>query len=65
MRKIQQFIMKGNIIFIGLEDSRRTWKLCVRADGMIIHETGMPAEYSTLLRYLHRHYPDCTIQNHV
>ena len=35
MRKMQDFIVKGKRIFIGLEDSKRTWKLCVRSQGML------------------------------
>jgi transposase len=62
MRKMQDFIVKSNRIFIGLEDSKRTWKLCVRCDRMIVHETSMPAEYDNLRRYLKGRYPDCEIQ---
>ena len=52
MRKVQNFIVKGKQIFIGLEDSKRMWKLCVRCEGMIVHETSMPAEYDNLWSYL-------------
>lgn len=62
MRKVQNFIVKGKQIFIGLEDSKRTWKLCVRCEGMIVHETSMPAEYDNLWSYLGGRYPECTIQ---
>jgi len=62
MRKIQEYIAKGKQIFVGLEDSKRTWKLCVRSDRMIVHETGMPAEYENLRSYLFRRYPVCDIQ---
>lgn len=62
MRKMQEFIVKGKSIFIGLEDSKRTWKICVRCDGMIVHETSMPTEYNNLHSYLTRRYPDCKIQ---
>lgn len=61
MRKMQEYIVKGKQIFVGLEDSKRTWKLCVRCDDMIIHETSMPAEYPILQTYLTRRYPDCRI----
>ncbi len=40
------YVVKGNKIFIGLEDSKKTWKLCVRCNRMVIHETGMPAKYT-------------------
>ena len=61
MRKMQEYIVKGKQIFIGLEDSKKTWKLCVRCEGLDIHETSMPAEYPVLHRYLLRHYPACQI----
>jgi transposase len=59
---MQDFIVKGKQIFIGLEDSKRTWKLCVRCEGMIVHETSLPAEYANLRSYLQGRYPDCRIQ---
>jgi len=62
MRKMQKHIVKSNRIFIGLEDSKRTWKICVRCDKMIVHETSMPAEYKVLHRYLLNKFPDCQIQ---
>lgn len=62
MRKMQRSIVKDKDIFVGLEDSKRTWKLCVRCGGMIIHETGIPADYSNLQSYLKGGYPGCRIQ---
>lgn len=62
MRKKQNFIVKGKRIFVGLEDSKRSWKLCVRCEGMIVHETSLPAEYDNLWSYLRGRYPDCRIQ---
>ena len=62
MRKMQEFIVKGKSIFIGLEDSKRTWKVCVRCDGMIVHETSKPTEYNNFHSYLTRRYPDCKIK---
>jgi transposase len=61
MRKMQEYIVKGNKIFIGLEDSKKTWKLCVRCDGMIVHETSMPAKYEVLQAYLNNKHPECCI----
>ena len=49
MRKMQEYIVKGNRIFVGLEDSIKTWKVCVRCDRMIAHETSMSADYKVLL----------------
>ena len=62
MRKMQEYIVKSNRIFIGLEDSKRTWKLCVRCDRMVVHETSMPAKYEVLQTYLTNRYPDCEIK---
>jgi len=61
MRKMQEYIVKGNRIFIGLEDSKRTWRICVRCDGMVVHETSMPAEYEVLHAYCRNRYPACEI----
>ena len=61
MRKMQEYIVKGNRIFIGLEDSKRTWKVCVRCDRMIVHETSMVAKYEVLRAYLVNRYPECEI----
>ena len=62
MKKKQDFVVEGKQIFIGLEDSKRSWKLCVRCEGMIVHEVSMPAEYENLRSYLQRGYPQCEIQ---
>ena len=62
MRKMQDFVVEGKSVFVGLEDSKRTWKLCVRSEGMIVHETSMPTEYDNLRSYLHGRYPNCTIR---
>lgn len=61
MRKIQEHILKGKDIFVGLEDSKRSWKLCVRSDKVIVHETGMPAKYENLRNYFRNKFPDCKI----
>ena len=61
MRKMQEYIVKSNRIFIGLEDSKKTWKVCVRCEGMIVHETSMPAKYNVLKAYLQKRYPECEI----
>jgi transposase len=59
MEKIQDFVVRGKDIFIGLEDSKRSWKVCVRSEGMIVHETSMPADYEVLRKYLQQKYPTC------
>jgi len=59
-RKIQDYVVKSKEIFIGLEDSLTTWKVCVRSEKMIIHEASMEARYSVLKSYLER-YPECKV----
>ncbi len=61
MRKMLDYIVIGNKIFIGLEDSKKTWRLCVRCDRIVVHEKSMPAKYEVLQAYLLNRYPDCTI----
>jgi len=61
VRKIQEFVVKGKEIFIGLEDSKRTWKVCVRANREIIHQASMPANYEVLDAFLKNKFPDCTV----
>jgi transposase len=59
--KMVQAIAQGKKIFIGLEDSKRTWKLCVRCQDIVIQETSMPAKYTVLRTYLDNHFPGCSI----
>ena len=60
-RRIQDFILKGKEIFVGLEDSKRTWKLAVRHDRRVVHQVSMEARIPVLLSYLTNRFPDCTI----
>lgn len=61
MRKMQDYIVKGKEIFVGLEDSKKTWKVAVRCEKMLIHEASMPTEYQNLITYLRNKYPECRI----
>lgn len=61
MSKMKDYVVYGKKIFIGLEDSKRTWKLCVRSEKIIIQEISMPARYSMLHNYLKKNYPECSI----
>jgi len=61
MSKIQKHILKEKEIFVGLEDSKRTWRLCVRSDGTVVHQTSMPATYEVLRSYFHNKFPKCEI----
>jgi len=62
MRQFKENITENKTICVGLEDSKRNWKLCVRADGNIVHETTMPARYNILQSYLLKNYPGCKIR---
>lgn len=62
MRKMQDYIIKGKRIFVGLEDSKKSWKLCVRSEGIVVHETSMPTDYGNLRAYLHGRYPECRVK---
>ena len=54
MRQRQSFIVEGKRVYVGFEDSKRTWRLCVRSMGMIVDDVSMSAEYSNLRSYLSR-----------
>jgi transposase len=59
--KLQDFVVRGKEIFVGLEDSKKTWKIAVRCERMVIHRTSMEAKYSVLIQYLRNRFPECTI----
>jgi len=59
--KVQNFVVKGKEVFVGLEDSKKTWKIAVRCEKMLIHQVSMPAEHQALVRYLRNKFPDCNI----
>jgi transposase len=60
-RKVQDFVVTGKEVFVGLEDSKTTWKIAVRSDKMVIHRTSMEAKYPVLIRYLRNKFPECAI----
>jgi len=62
MRKMQKHILKGKDIFVGLEDSKRKWHLCVRSQGMIVDERTVASVYGTLQGYFRNKYPECRIK---
>jgi transposase len=61
MRKVQDFIVKSKEVYVGLEDSKKTWKLCIRSGKRVIHEASMPAKYETLIGYFRNKFPECKI----
>ena len=38
IHRVQDFVVEGKEVFIGLEDSKKTWKIAVRCDRMVIHQ---------------------------
>jgi transposase len=61
IRRVQDFVATGKEVFVGLEDSKKTWKLAVRCGGMVIHRVSMEAKYGVLIRYLRSKFPECQI----
>jgi transposase len=61
IRKVQDFVVKGKEVFVGLEDSKKTWKLAVRCEKMLVHQASMEAQYGVLKRYLDHKFPQCII----
>jgi transposase len=53
------YILRNEKVFVGLDDSKKTWTLCARSGGMIVHETSMPAEYEVLRNYFNNKFPEC------
>jgi len=62
LKKQTQAILRKEKVFVGLEDSKKTWVICVRSGGMVVHETTMPAEYEVLRNYFHNKFPECQIE---
>jgi len=62
VKKQTQHILKNEEVFVGLEDSKKTWKLCTRSGGIIVHEATMPAHYEALRNYFTNKFPECHIQ---
>jgi len=62
VKERRDYILGNEKIFVGLEDSKKTWSLCVRSGGTIVHETSMPARYEVLRNYFHNKFPECQIQ---
>ena len=61
MSKIRHYVLKDKEIFVGLEDSKKSWKLCVRSGGVVVNEATMPANYNVLHNYLINKFPQCRI----
>jgi hypothetical protein len=62
MNKQRDYVLRNEKVCVGLEDSKKTWTLCVRSGGIIVHETSMPAQYEVLRNYFHNKCPECQIR---
>lgn len=62
MSKVQQFVLKNEEVCVGLEDAKKTWKICVRSGGRIVAEAKMEARYEVLRAYLRNKFPDCRVK---
>ena len=60
MKKIQDFILQGKEIFVGLENSKKTWKVCVRRGRMVVHEASLPTVDENLRNYFRNKFPNRT-----
>lgn len=60
-RKMVNGLLESQEIFVGLEDSKKTWKICIRSDKRIVHQTHMPAQYEVLRSFFERTFPNCKI----
>jgi transposase len=61
MRKVQQYVLKDQEVFVGIEDAKKTWKLCVRSGGRVVADTKMEARYEILEAYLRNRFPGCAV----
>ena len=62
MKKITQTILTGKRIYVGLEDSKRSWKICIRNDEKIVFEGSFDTEYSLLRSFFKNRFPRCIIK---
>lgn len=61
-KTIQKHVLKGKRIYVGLEDAKKTWNLCVRSEGIVAHACSMPARYEHLRNYFRNRFPACEIR---
>ena len=59
--RLQDYVAKGKEVFVGFEDSKKTWKLAVRSEKILIHQVSMEAKYPILIGYIRNKFPDCII----
>lgn len=62
MKTRGEYILRNEKVFVGLEDSKKTWSLYVRSGGVVVHDTSMPSEYEVLRNYFRNKFPECQVQ---
>jgi transposase len=62
VKERRKYILRNEKVFVGLEDSKKIWTLCVRSGDIIVHETSMPAEYGVIRNYFNNKFPECQIK---
>ena len=60
-KKMLNHVLENKEIYVGLEDSKRTWKVCVRCEGIVVQEASMAARYDILKAFFDNNYPGCII----
>jgi len=61
MKKIRDYMLKDQRIYVGLEDSKQSWKVCVRSGKIVVQRISMEAEYEVLRNYFRNKFPECKI----
>lgn len=61
MGKMTKTLLKGKQIFVGLEDSKKTWCLHILCDREMVQRTSMPADYQNLLSFFKKNYGESEI----
>ena len=49
MKIMREYNLKGKEIFVGLEDSKKSWKLCVIYNKEVVDRISIPAKYEVLV----------------
>ena len=61
MKIMREYNLKGKEIFVGLEDSKKSWKLCVIYNKEVVDRISIPAKYEVLEKYFNYRFPQCKI----
>jgi len=61
MKKIIDYILKGQKIYVGLEDSKKSWKIVVRSGRIVVKKISIEADYKILQSFFRNNFPECSI----